>query len=504
MTTVSMTTATNDAPAPPTNDALAPAALAPTALAPPALNIEKALEQYLEEFVCLFAGRPRQRSAAWLALKSTSIGGSELAGLLGMSPYSSVVKVVSEKAGLRRWTGGGVACWWGSMFESAIERYVELDCGTTLYGTDVNIPSPPSSGLRGCHANSPDGYGVVRLQWEGGEWALRTTARGAAPAEPGALTKTCVALFEFKCPYRRKPTGKIPRHYFPQVWSGLALSPIASYAVFVDAVFRKCSLLVLGDGRQYDTDYHSKDAPAPRYRKRPEAPWGRPVAWGFTAVYAPRPDAKIASTSTGTDSTSTESTEDVLDMLLGQKKSPSLVAWELHCEYFGAPYESPEKCRARGAAFRPDFVDLGDAAPAAFEKALGCIDDGSFVARHVGPCFPDGRGAPLRGGPQVDAALEAAQRAPPAKHLYLAAVIPWKMMEVDYVFVEPRGGFLGEIRPHVKGALDAAEKIRGSPDPQRAYQRFAVDYAKAHAKPTSDRDKALDKKMTDDFFDSIR
>ena len=45
------------------------------------------LEALMDKFVALHAGQAPQRSAAWLAKKATSIGGSEVAALMGFNPY---------------------------------------------------------------------------------------------------------------------------------------------------------------------------------------------------------------------------------------------------------------------------------------------------------------------------------------------------------------------------------------------------------------------------------
>ena len=91
------------------------------------------------------------------------------------------------------------------------------------------------------------------------------------------IKKTVIALLEFKCPASRKPIDDIPKHYIPQLWSGLAVSNIASIGLFVDSVFRKCSLDVLSNNEHYDTIYHRRDTYS----------WGLPIAWGLVGVYSP-------------------------------------------------------------------------------------------------------------------------------------------------------------------------------------------------------------------------
>lgn len=217
------------------------------------------LDELLGRFVALYAGRPRQRSAEWAAARAETVGGSELAALLGRNPYSSSLAVVRQKAGLDPWRGNA-ACWWGTLFEGVAECVVERLLGTRLVGTDISVPAPVSSGLAGAHANSPDGYGVVDVA-VAADGVIEAVVGPGVGLPPGTRRERAVALFEFKCPVSRRPTGEVPPQYLPQVLSGLALSPVASLGIFADMVFRKCSLDDLADDGAYDVAYHARDPP---------------------------------------------------------------------------------------------------------------------------------------------------------------------------------------------------------------------------------------------------
>lgn len=407
-------------------------------------------------FVALHAGAPRQRSAEWLARKSTMIGGSEVAALMGMNPYATFEAVVAAKAGLSAF-GGGVACWWGTLFESAIERFVEVDCGTRLVGTDISVPAPPGPpDLRALHANSPDGYGVVSAY---GSEPLRllATDRASRAAAEGLPVERFIALFEFKCPYRRRPTGAVPRHYRPQLWSGLALSPVARRGVFVDAAFRKCALWALGGEPGFDREYHRD--PAGAYADCP-------VAWGLTAVYAPRLDAPRARAPTAAKTDSPAAGPPAPDA--------AYEAWLLYARYFGAKPESPAEAARAGRPFAPDPVDFGDCAPPVFDAMMALVDRGAFRTAHCGPCFPDGRGAPLGSGRAVGAAVDRLAAAPP-EHCYLLGVIPWKVCEVVYALVERRAGFLAELAPLAAECLAQAARVRAAADPAAALAAYQAE-----------------------------
>ena len=418
------------------------------------------LETLMDGFVALHKNGHRQRTAGWLAMKAGSIGGSEIAALMGHNPYSSFDDVVGSKVGARTFEGN-TACRWGTLFESAIERFVETDCGTRLAGTDISVPAPGHSGLAGRHANSPDGYGVVTLYAAEGsegepEWRLLSTSAETRARAAGRRTKRVIALFEFKCPYRRQPKGGVPRHYKPQIWSGLALSPVAHLGIFVDAAFRKCALWSLGPGTGYDRTYHL-EARVDR--------WTTPVAWGITGVYAPRLDAPRL------DAPKSGAADD--DMGGGAPGAPdaAYAAWRLHGQNFGIPCRSPAEEARAGRPFAPDPIDFGDCEKDVFETMLLHLDGGGFRATHQGPCFPDGRGAPLLTGVAIGAAVDRLAADAPAHH-YLLGVLPWKMFEVDYAFVERREGFLAEVGPLVHDCLDVAGRLQKEKDPKRAYYKY--------------------------------
>ena len=433
---------------------------------PPAVH----LEDLMDAFVAQHAGRHRQRTAGWLAKKKGSIGGSEIAALMGHNPYSSFDEVVGSKVGIRTFTGN-VACWWGTMFESAIERFVEIDTGTRLAGTDVSIPAPRCSGLVGRHANSPDGYGVVVL-WltPDNEWALLTTDAATQAAAAGRPTKRILVDWEFKCPYRRQPKGDIPKHYRPQLWSGLALSPIAHMGLFVDAAFRKCSLWNFGPAPGYDWTYH---------RERKVERWTVPIAWGLTAIYAPRLDAPAGDeyTSDRAPSADDDDSDDGLgdigfvDTSAARPINAAYEAWQLHGKYFGLPLESPQEAARAGRDYKPDPIDFGDCDKSIFETMMLHLDRKRFSAEHFGPCLRDGRGAPLRTSAEISAAIDGLAAAAPAHH-FLLGVVPWKMFEVDYTFIERRVGFLEEVAPLIHSCLDLAAQFRAAPNPEQAYYTY--------------------------------
>jgi hypothetical protein len=427
------------------------------------------LHRLLADFVDLYAGM-RQRDGSWYKSMGVTVGGSEIAALMGMNPYSSFYKVVTSKiatlSGQKDWDGGGIACWWGSLFEDVVAGVVAADLGAPILGDEISIRDRPG------HRNSPDGY-VVATFYVGadGEPRIWTTER----PRPAAGYQR-IALLEFKCPLSRRPGPSVPRQYKPQLWSGLMVSPVASLAIFVDSVFRKCALGDLGATPEYDTAYHRRDADS--------RPWEAPFAWGVIAIYAPRLDAPLgvrmgwrgAEWAAG-------------DPVAGDAPDAAQEAWRLHATYFGM--------RADYDHERAGVVDFGDAGAGVFEQMMGLVDRGVFKVRgRDRHRFADGRGNLPAG------AVEAARRAPPAGY-WLVGVLPWKLFESTYISVNREPGFEETAMPLIAEAHKIVSEAIASGDPP-AYlakvPRFAVAAHPADTGPPPPRLAAVE---VQDFFDML-
>jgi hypothetical protein len=277
------------------------------------------LNALIKSFISLHTSA-RQRTTEWYKNKKTTVGGSELAAIIGWNRYSSFAKVLGSKIGIIKWDGNSIPCCWGTFFEAISERLIELDMDTTIYGTDIHIQGNWLG--YNDHANSPDGYCVVKLKQDG-----NLLLRG----EKDDNVKKSVVLLEFKSPYNRLPTGSVPKYYLPQVWSGLTLSPIAHFGIYVDVVYRICSLDDLGPSKNYNLNYHTYD----------KQEWKDfPVAWGVSFIYAPT----------------------------GNK-----TALQLLQSYFGIDLIEP--------------IDFGDCTNHLFDVMLYNTVNGDFIVKHQDPQF---------------------------------------------------------------------------------------------------------------------
>ena len=228
-------------------------------------------EKQILEFVKKHRRAPLQRTPEWISMRRSVVGASDLAALVGMSPYGNFESVALKKSRIYSSSFSTPACWWGTIFEDVAVKYAEREFKTKIHGTNICVIPPEDSPLYGKHVVSPDGYGVVDFVKQKSNWVL-LRERVARHLEPG-LRVPMAALFEFKCPHRRHPKGFVPRHYLPQVWAGLDISPFANIGLFCDMVVRKCSKAEFSMWGDFDKRYHF------------DYDWGREIAWGVSGVF---------------------------------------------------------------------------------------------------------------------------------------------------------------------------------------------------------------------------
>ena len=187
-----------------------------------------------------------QGSEEWLAMREFNIGGSEMSVMTGENPYSSIDNLVAQKIGLTKFEGN-IATRWGKLFEPITQMITEKIL-------NVVDKIKETGSLRGAVSNqrySPDGIALIKLR--------------CAETIFGEYIETeeyCIVLFEYKSPYSGIPKGIIPKHYIPQVKTGLCSIPLADFAIFINNLFRKCAYNDLNDTPVYDTEFHKNDARA--------------------------------------------------------------------------------------------------------------------------------------------------------------------------------------------------------------------------------------------------
>ena len=433
------------------------------------------LDTALSKFVKYHSGM-RQRDASWYTSMGRTVGGSEVAAIIGCNPYSTIHDVIASKVALLRgvdnWSGGGPACWWGILFEDVIAAYTEIVLGGTVRGDEICVQRFPG------HRNSPDGYIVARSARnaaiaahapcefcaglrnefcadpsDGAEYTLWTTDMCPTLAE---LPR--IFLLEFKCPLSRLPTRAVPAQYRPQIWSGLAVSPIAHAGLFVDAVFRKCALSALGPSPVYDTSYNMTS------RSKPALVYKSADAWGLIGLYAPRATAP-AWVLRGKKQPAQAS--DAVDSLLdGGAVDGATVASRLRAAYLDAGFHPVEFARGgAGPASGPaPVLDLGGCESRTFDSALNMFNSRHFYCHRLAPCLSDGRGLDLHSEAAIAAALETLVSEAPT-HYELLGVLPWKLFHVVMEPVARKAKFMAEVLPIIESVHASVDAAMRAPDP---------------------------------------
>lgn len=231
------------------------------------------LERELKEWLLQWKDLPQQGTPEWYKLRQGTVGGSELHDLLH-SEYS----LVARKIGFQEQPVGVVAMLFGSVFEFIVRNITETLFDTTIYETS----SLPSIEVKG-KTFSMDGIGVVGFK------------------DVEGIVKYLITLFEYKCPFSRAIVyNEIPKHYIPQVKSGLSDIGIAPRAMYIETVIRTCSIgqLAVNDC-SYNTAMHDTyRAVSPRTTE--------PIVKGFMLITSASADAITGSTDLGTLKTTSE------------------------------------------------------------------------------------------------------------------------------------------------------------------------------------------------------
>ncbi len=207
----------------------------------------------LRDFVDKLPESAAQRSVEWYAGRRTTIGGSEVASVLGKNPYSTFKRVVAQKIGLDNFRGN-IATMWGQFFEDHTKRILERATLDRIYEVGTVEAFVKN------HKFSPDGLTVIRGD---------------------SYESEQIVLVEIKSPYRKLSHG-VPSYYMPQLQSGLANLDLCDHALFVNVIYRKCAL----------TDFNTTAA---HKELQGELPFTEVAAMGISWIVAPAsPDDGIS------------------------------------------------------------------------------------------------------------------------------------------------------------------------------------------------------------------
>jgi len=430
---------------------------------------------------------PAQRTPEWYALRPRTIGGSEIATLLGYNSFSSPKKLVAQKVGLTHFNGN-TACRWGKIFEPVTTTLTEV-----MLNMDQEIAELGS--LPGCvpgQRYSPDGMGVVWMPKTVQDYNKKTRAKKYRSVDWRWM---CI-LFEFKAPYSGYAKSKrIPRNYEPQVLTGLASIKSAERGIFISNIYRRCSLPELNFDSQYNRTYHHRDG-----NKTMPATLGKhsictrtPVAVGMVIFYH---DVKVPDDGDDNCDDDSDGEYDMTEAKSGNG-APDMGG--------GNDYDSTECTGFDDVIFSGNAIDMGNCSSAIFEHILRLYDDGEMKELYLPPVvcqegLEEGMDSnwvlqkceaavPLDEATRRAAKFGAAlthvkgniEKVPgrrsqrPARRM--AAYLPWKNFHTYIRQRDPEPGYADTLRGPVAAALAAVSTILdGEPTADDIQARYDEAY----------------------------
>ena len=210
-------------------------------------------QEKLAIFLRFYLHLPAQGSPKWLEFRSgaghrpPTFGGSEIGSLFGVNQYQSKEQLIATKLQITKFEGN-TATRWGNLFEEVLFGVVDYLYSCKTYETG-SIPGLRDTNGDVIQSYSPDRLGIV------GKSNFISMTKMLDPnliidkiVKP--LPDELIVLMEGKCPYSRVPDGKVPKQYSLQPLLGACTIPIVDVCLYVDGMFRLCSLadFYLSDG----------------------------------------------------------------------------------------------------------------------------------------------------------------------------------------------------------------------------------------------------------------
>lgn len=191
----------------------------------------------LQDFLKKWEHLPKQGSKEWLNQRKTTIGGSQIATVLGINKYEKVKDLIKSKTEMSVFKKAA-PLWFGSLMERCVEIYVEKKYNMKTYETG-SLPCEFNENL----SYSPDGLCIINkinltsLFSKNDFQKIKNTS-----IHKDFDNENLLVLLEFKSPFMRRPIkNQIPDYYVPQPLLGMEIIPIAEVSIFVECVFRFCS-----------------------------------------------------------------------------------------------------------------------------------------------------------------------------------------------------------------------------------------------------------------------
>jgi hypothetical protein len=427
------------------------------------MHINKHL--HLQELLEKNSHVPTQGSEEWLKLRMKSVGGSDVASIIGESPYSDIKSFVLSKLNWSSFKGSPQTAF-GCLFENVTRNFTEKYFNCKIYET---------SSIPGCipfTSYSPDGLGIVS-----------NSKINMFPINmPSIFNKSidllnnsielsgekCI-LFEFKSPHSRIPNNSIPSTYISQVLSGLCHIPITDMGIFVDACFRKCSLDDLSTNN-YDYEYHKYD----KNKFNNESS----IAIGIIFVYIDKLNYNIISEFENKIayenylvSQKWEKYSSVLKKDYTDKTFSPLMMNEIMKHYISTmAIQTSQIDQTNQPSLKPNklLLDFGKVSTQTFNSLLFNINKKHYNVHysdiHI-PCEDNIK-------PFIEKSINEFILKCDIENKTSIGFIPYKLMEYCTIPVERQPNYMSDLEPFIANIFNQIDKIRCSDDPIKTYKEI--------------------------------
>jgi hypothetical protein len=405
----------------------------------------KELQEKINLFIQSVGSSPAQKSKEWYSLKSRTIGGSEVATVLGLNPYRNIKTLIAEKVGiLDKPFNGNIATRWGNIFESITKDWAQ----NVLLMEECIKETGSLEGVINGQRYSPDGIGVVQL------------------INNNDTLDYYIVLFEFKAPLRSLPDGKIPKHYMPQIQTGMMTIPIIELSIFVNNCYRKCPLANIGFDLNYDLIFHDSDLIKSRTKKQK---FEAVLACGIICFYQTKENYELAIKLCGYGSDSESETDDFNEILNDSTTTSNADNYYDIDILMGS---------------RESIIDFGSARYKMLDRLLELCDEKRIQIMYY-PMILNQEAInelefiqihqktknPIKVYPKrlIKAQIEQFISHCDDHEFYPIGYLPWKLLKSDIIAEVPDPNWKNYIEAPILDTLQKIEEITNAPDPKAKY-----------------------------------
>jgi hypothetical protein len=308
---------------------------------------------------------------------------------------------------------------------------------------------------------SPDGLGIVKL------------------LNGDDVFEYFIVLFEFKAPYSSMPDGKIPKHYMPQIQTGLLTIPLADTAIFVNNCYRKCKISDVGFELTYDKVFHSKDV----NKKKKSQAIEYVLATGIICLYQTKTDYDkfVEFVGYGDDNDSDDENFN-LDSYLNTTDEKNVV----DSKPWDAPsYSSSELDMEILMSSCDNPIDFGAATMYQTERLFELFEEKRIKAIYH-PMVINTEAVNNLPFIQLHKKEKSAESLPNAKRIVIKqynqflsdcddndwcpiGYLPWKLIKSDIIGIDRDDNWQKTIEEPIKNALASIDEILNAENPQEAF-----------------------------------